>query len=448
MIAHLWRRKPWRNPLGRGIRRLDRCLEARAERREHFFEALGRRQVAKPVGRCLIAYTSEFIRLLYRHPGVGPNGWHPERLAESIQTLAGSFSTHAMFWESAELVRQVISRGFIVDYVSSRHEHLVRDPGKYDVIIDEWNSLPEWKSVNPRAKTLFYATGAHWLFHNVAGLSRYAWLFQRRAVALKPRRQVPPLLSSGCADLISCLGNPTCRATFGADSPRVRKLWVSVLDETVDLAPKDWGAARRSFLYFAGVGWVHKGLDLVVEAFLKEPDLHLTVVGGMPRYGIDRDADFRMVYGREIERARNIEVRGFLDVCSPEFRELMASCCAVICPSASESGPSAVVQCLHYGLIPLVTPVGGLEVEHAWRPLSGTTDLELIDEIRARCRALAEMSGARLEEYRRFFWEYARKCHTRSSYSESLRRLLDELLGPGPVSQPDGEVAALTEGCS
>ena len=169
---------------------------------------------------------------------------------------------------------------------------------------------------------------------------------------------------------------------------------------------------------------MHKGLDLAVEAFLQMPELHLHIVGG----GAESDPFFARVYGSDVSKARNISIHGFLDVRSREFHDLCEGCAALMYPSGSEGCSGGAVQCLHHGLIPLVTPIVGLEVHTRWPTLSGDTDALLIADIRQRCREIAAMPERQLEEWRRFFWEFARRHHTREAYSQSLSYVLAELL--------------------
>jgi hypothetical protein len=87
-----------------------------------------------------------------------------------------------------------------------------------------------------------------------------------------------------------------------------------------------------------------------------------------------------------------------------------------------------VVQCLHFGLIPLVTPQVGLELHDVWPALGGNTDRQLIDEISARAHDLAAMPDAQLADLAQFVREFAKANHTFDAYKVSLSRVLDELL--------------------
>ena len=424
MLRKVLEKKPWHASIRRAAAFLDRSYKTSSEKRSFYFEDLGRPHIDKVAGRCLVAFMPEFIRYLYHHPDVGPRGWHSVKLKATIEKLAQGFVAHQMFWDSAEMVRQLIARGFVVDYVCGRHGHLIKDVQKYDVIIDEWTSLPSWAHQNPKSKKLFYATGAHWIFHNKAEMTRHDWLFRRRGVELAVNRQVPHLLGDTHADIITTFGNREVDATFGANAEKIRKLCTTAVLDDIQLPRKNWSQARQSFLFFASPPWWHKGLDLVVEAFLRDRTLQLHVVTG----GVDHASDFWQLYGAEISESGNIFVHGFLNSVGVEFLSLVNICVGIILPSASEGCAGSVVQALHHGLIPIVTPIVGLKLNEEWPALMGKSDSELISEIQSRCRELTEMPEPKLEELRQYFWQYARTNHTRALYSQMFSSVLDELL--------------------
>ena len=390
-----------------------------------FIRDLGKYNIAKPIGRCLVSYATWFADYLCQHPSVGIKGWDPVTLSPKIDALSHEFPTHTMHWVSVEIIRQLIERGYIVDCVFDRIGSLVEDVTCYDVIIDEWNNLPLWTSQNPHARTLYYATGCHWLFHNRAELLRHEWLFARRGVEVPAKRQLPPLLGPGEADLVSYTGFEKQKATFGVHAPKTRKLWTS-LGEILDTTnQRDWETARKRFIWFGSSGWVHKGLDLTIEAFLKEPQLQLIICGR----DLESDGSLWKTYGVDIEKADNISYFGFVNPLGSEFRELALSACAVVFPSAAEGSSGAVLQCLQYGLIPVVTEITGIGVHQDWAPLTGNTDHELIEQIRQRCTEISSMPEKQFQEWSDYFEEYVRKNHNRASYRQSLSNVLDELLG-------------------
>ena len=75
---------------------------------------------------------------------------------------------------------------------------------------------------------------------------------------------------------------------------------------------------RGRFLWIGSQGLVHKGLDLVLEAFARMPDLHLTVCGP-----IREEPAFEAAFRRELYATPNIETLGWVDIASPAFADLL-----------------------------------------------------------------------------------------------------------------------------
>lgn len=400
-------------------------ITRRMQLNEAMVRNIGKGTLRSPRGKCLVSYITPFVKLLNARRHRAKHGWDPESCKAVMDTLATKLARHTMHWESGEMVRQLVARGFIVDCLDDRKGHLLDEVEHYDVIIDEWDNLKRWQTRAPNARRLHYATGIEWLTHNRAELRRVAWFFERHGKYVPAQRLVAPLTSTEAASIITCFGNKKNQATFGYYRSKVRKLWISAARTCPCLSPKNWQRARHCFVWFGSPGWILKGLDLVVEAFLQEPKLELVICGG----GLDRNVSrFWEVYGPDIQKAGNITYREWVDPLSDEFQEIMDTTCAIVYPSAAEGCSGGVVQTLHFGLIPLVTEINGLEVHDSWPPLAGESDLEIIANIRQRCRELSEMPEDELEEWRHFFWEHARVHHTRAAYSRSLEVVLDELL--------------------
>src|SRR5262249_32872612 len=121
---------------------------------------------------------------------------------------------------------------------------------------------------------------------------------------------------------------------------------------------KDFARARRNFLFFASGTQTQKGLDLLLEGFPRFPDLHLYVCSGFAD-----EPDFCACYRRELFETANVHPVGWVSVNGPEFLELARICAYVIYPTCSDGQAGAVVQAMHAGLVPLVTPESGIDTE-------------------------------------------------------------------------------------
>ena len=158
---------------------------------------------------------------------------------------------------------------------------------------------------------------AHWSFNNSAERERLRALEVRRGVRLRPRRQMPESGSDRVADVLTYLGNDFTRGTYPDRGKPMVRIPVSV-PHTYDWPEgRDFERARSTFLWFGSGGLVHKGLDLVLEAFAGMPRRRLVVCGP-----ISRERDFAREYGRELYGLPNVRTLGWIDVGSKRFREL------------------------------------------------------------------------------------------------------------------------------
>jgi glycosyltransferase involved in cell wall biosynthesis len=103
---------------------------------------------------------------------------------------------------------------------------------------------------------------------------------------------------------------------------------------------------------------MQKGLDLLLEIFPKHPELHLYICSEY-----EKEEDFCACYHKELYETPNIHPIGWVAVNGPEYYELVKKCAFVIHPTCSEGQPGSVVQCMHSGLIPLVTREAGIDTE-------------------------------------------------------------------------------------
>jgi glycosyltransferase involved in cell wall biosynthesis len=182
---------------------------------------------------------------------------------------------------------------------------------------------------------------------------------------------------------------------------------------------KDSQRTKLNFLFFAGGCQVQKGLDLLLEIFPKYPHLHLYVCSPF-----EQENDFCDCYYNELYKTPNVHPVGWVQVNSPHFYELTDKCAFVILPSCSEGQPSSVVQCMHSGLIPLVTKQAGIDTEDF-----GVTFSD--DSIEAIERAVLEVSELPTS------WISTRSAHTfgaaKEKFSEDAfvdkwRKMLSEIL--------------------
>jgi hypothetical protein len=106
------------------------------------------------------------------------------------------------------------------------------------------------------------------------------------------------------------------------------------------------------------------------------------------------DAHFNEVYSRELTECRNIHFYGYVPMRSTHFETLAKSCNWVISATCAEGQPGAIIECMGYGLIPILPESANMTLGDIGIPLQECT----IEHIRETALGLAHM---RSEECRR-----------------------------------------------
>ena len=141
-------------------------------------------------------------------------------------------------------------------------------------------------------------------------------LRDRRGVALDSHKFIGINRAIEAADYATLIGNGFDYATYAFAGKPVFQVPNPAAVTYPFPEAKDFAAARRRFLWIGSQGFVHKGLDLVLEAFARMPDHHLTVCGPL-----DAEPAFVAAFRRELFETPNIETLGWVDIASPAFAE-------------------------------------------------------------------------------------------------------------------------------
>ncbi|HXA13730.1 MAG TPA: glycosyltransferase [Opitutaceae bacterium] len=266
---------------------------------------------------------------------------------------------------------------------------------------------------------IFHAPTAHWLFGNQAEFRRLHAIQQRRGAVLKPRRQLPPNRGIELAQLGTYLGNQFTADTYAFASKPMHRIPISTVTSEEVFPARDIPRIRKNFIWFGSVGLVHKGLDLVLEAFARMPDLQLTVAGA-----IGLDSDFVELYQRELSHTPNIRNLGWVDVLSPDFHRLMGEHISVVHPSCAEGGGGSVICCMHSGVIPVVTYEASIDT----LDFGFQTKSDAVEDIVEAVRGLSSLTDAELLARSRATWEHVRRVHTRKNFRCAWRQFARDTL--------------------
>ena len=192
-------------------------------------------------------------------------------------------NTHTHYWESLQMARTWLELGFCVDVINWLNKEFT--PQKdYSFFIDVRVNLERLAPLLDKdCIKILHIDSAHWLFHNTAQYRRLLALQQRKGITLPPAKIVQSNWAIEHADCATILGNGFTISTYSYANKPIYRVPIS----TSVLYPwpekKDFEACRKHFLWFGSGGLVHKGLDLVLDAFAEMPEYHLTVCGPVQR---------------------------------------------------------------------------------------------------------------------------------------------------------------------
>ena len=264
-------------------------------------------------------------------------------------------TSHGNYWECSQMARTFLDLGYEVDVIDWNDDRFV--PKKdYAVFIDIHSNMERIAPfLREGCLKILHITGAHWLFQNHAEYTRLLKLQQRREITISPRRIVPPSLGIEYADCATIVGNEFAISTFSYANKPIYRIPLSSAVTSQWVPEKDFSSCRRTFLWIGSRGMVHKGLDLVLEAFTDLKDCELNICGL-----VQDETDFVKAYSKELYSTTNIKTHGWMDVASPDFFSLFKKqCAAVVYPSCSEGTAGSVITCLHFRLIPIITRESG-----------------------------------------------------------------------------------------
>lgn len=321
--------------------------------------------------------------------------------------------SHTHFWESWTVARIWSELGFEVDCVSWTNQDFVPRQG-YDVMIDVRTNLERWAPLLPGALKVLHADTAHHSFHNPAQQRRLEDLARRRGSAVIQHKRLPENRAIEVADAAVVLGNRFTQGSYAFAGKPVLHVPVSVPFTYPPSEAKDFAAVRRRFLWFGSGGLVHKGLDLVLEAFAGMPDHELWVCGP-----VRRERDFERCYFRELYRTPNIRTLGWVDVAPSSFMALAGSCLGLVYPSCSEGGGSSVYTCMHAGLLPVVNFEASVDIDAGFGVLLPRVDP---GTIRAAVRELSARPAGELAAMAEAAREQARRTSSKEIFAAAYRR--------------------------
>jgi glycosyltransferase involved in cell wall biosynthesis len=304
----------------------------------------------------------------------------------------------------------------VIDYTDTSFQTF----NKYDLFIAHGGINFEYlaNGVAKEATKIYFSTGSYWKVHNKQEIERFDALRKRRGIELPPDRfiEASEETANQMADGIICLGNAAVKETYSQFPLVINLNNAAFHDDYCEQTRKDFDGGRKRFLFFGAVGSVHKGLDLLLEVFSKLGDLHLYVCGSVESHFVEG-------YQSELNRV-NVHVMGWVPLRSSLFYELMDRCNFVIVPSAAEGQPGSVVECMHRGLIPVVSKECHIDTNDFGITLSSSTIEEITQVVKRLAAQPADWCAQKSQRTR----QVALSDYSVEKFVENFKRAVETIL--------------------
>ena len=325
-------------------------------------------------------------------------------------------NSHTHYWESWQIARTFLDLGYSVDVIHARNQTFHPEKTYSYFIGHRINFDRIARLLKGGCVKIAHMDTAHWIFNNHATYQRKFELQQRRGVALKESHRLIELdMAIENADYVVTYGNQFTLDTYRYAKKPLFRVPISTCGLFPSPENKNVDACRSNFLWFGSGGFVHKGLDLVLEAFAEMPNYHLYICGPL-----QKEKDFSRMYSKELYQTPNIHAIGWVDVDGPEFIEIANKCLGIVYPSCSEAGGGSVIACMHAGLIPLVSYESSVDVGDFGVVLKESS----INVIKNTVQMVSDLPAEQLQRMAREAWEFARANHTRDKFAEEYKKVV------------------------
>lgn len=338
--------------------------------------------------------------------------------------------THTNNWEIVRAIEILTNKGFSVDLIDRDNQNWVPQK-EYDLFLglgvgNSGKNFSRYARSSKAKVKVLLSMGPQPDVSNELVLERYRSFDQRTGKHAPPMRTVTDVIGDKFLDIMS---ETDFIFNIGEKDNESYKSYIKYGKPILHFYPavspavsyeENWRITRdiNSYLCFAGNGLICKGVDVVVEAFLRDESKILHICG--PSEGA-----FFNHYGDLIKNSKNIKYHGFVQPGGPAFKDLASKCSFVIFHSSAEGCCTSVATAMKAGLVPVINPWTGILVEGC-----GISMPEGGDIIKTVSQTITSASSMSVEEYNRLVQGTLEKSNlfTQEAYTESYTRAIEEVM--------------------
>ena len=315
-----------------------------------------------------------------------------------------------------QLLLPFINMGYIIDIYPAEHlkEGDICDI-KYDVIFGFGPTYMKLITKNPNAlKILFITENAPWIVRKKYA-ERLCWYKERTGKFPKHAYSRTNFYVDEMFSLsdygISINGTNNISSMQSKLRP-IYQMNVNALYGKHKDINKDHNSTRRKFLWFGSTGAIHKGLDLLVEAFRRLPEYQLDVYGA------------NLLELKDMELPPNVLICNKINIFSERFiDEVVNEHTYVVSLSCSEGMQSSIATCMMYGIIPIVSIETGYD-DNPYVIMSESHDMNQIISVIKKCASTTSEELLKLEHD---VMSFAKSHYTIEQFTETYNQIISKI---------------------
>ena len=346
-----------------------------------------------------------------------------------IFNIISKFYKHTNDWEIIELIKILNKSGYNVDIVDRDYKTFVPKK-KYGIFIGigAGNSGSEYYSIASKlkkCKRVILCLGPDPELSKIKVINRYDF-FNERNNTNSPTMRVPDRVDinkfMSVSDIIWAIGE---NGTFGHDS--YKKYGLPLESYIPSVSPKIifnekylQSRNKKKFLCFAGNGFICKGVDVLIEAFLQTPDLNLSICGP------NTEKAFFETYEKDLNLENNITYHGFIYPGSKKFENLVKDHSYVVFSSAAEGLATSVLTCMKAGLLPIINYETGIMHNEFGYELKHNNNEDIIPEIIKKCKIASLKPKIEYDNEVKIMLKKIKK-YSQEGFSKNIENLVNQL---------------------
>ncbi|HFQ5428511.1 TPA: glycosyltransferase [Vibrio vulnificus] len=334
-------------------------------------------------------------------------------LSDGLSKGLSSFKFSTNRHENAVIINEFINQGYLVDVYDCRDEISKLNDKKYDVIFGFGHPFRNGELAEGGLRVL-YCTESHPSLMLIRESRRIEDFNARHNASLKNERSGSyyKVEDYTLADKFYVMGS--LNADYLVNDIKISCGNISLINPT-GIEPSfkklELESEANDFLWFGSRGFVLKGLDLVIEAFLQckiKNNLHICGVEEKVIKKFYPNLDERFIF------------YGQVDAKDDSFKDILKRCSYIILASASEGVSTSILTGMRHGLIPILSKECGLKL--------GDLGIELdecsISEIRDVIIDCSKKERAEIDFLSKEVYDYANKKFCLTSYEKQVSELL------------------------